>query len=333
MFLDPVLSHKPTIQQTNKPTNQATIQPTNKPTNQPTNNFFDEISKRIRQRLRRDSIVHIDSATFRRLLLWQGAEEEDLEMVESGEMHAAVEQDKEIAMAFRQIAFHRRVSFDDEEPFVEANSPSVTQIASEEITSGNGARVNFKRSGTRTWNLPPSCYAESSIPGALSKVNALLLELQAPHHPQPNINNQSKTLINDQILIKVNKTTSSEESPTPEGVHQDGTEVSSVTVIERKGGTSGGESLFWSLQAPTGNYDGIGVDGKPISPPPGFSWDHLIAKMTLKEPWETVYFMDRKVKHEVRPFDGIRPCHRSVIVQFLRKPLRDGADKMLIELK
>eukprot|EP00964_Phaeocystis_antarctica_P084160 scaffold52983_cov74-Phaeocystis_antarctica.AAC.5 len=39
-----------------------------------------------------------------------------------------------------------------------------------------------------------------------------------------------------------------------------------------------------------------------------------------------------QVKHEVRPFDGERPCHRSVIVQFIRKPVKDGSDKMLIDL-
>ena len=39
-----------------------------------------------------------------------------------------------------------------------------------------------------------------------------------------------------------------------------------------------------------------------------------------------------QVKHEVRPFDGERPCHRSVIVQFIRKPVKDGSDKMLLDL-
>ena len=39
-----------------------------------------------------------------------------------------------------------------------------------------------------------------------------------------------------------------------------------------------------------------------------------------------------QVKHEVRPFDGERPCHRSVIVQFIRKPVKDGSDKILLDL-
>ena len=99
--------------------------------------------------------------------------------------------------------------------------------------------MNFKRSGTRKWNLPPPSYAESSLPAALSRVNALLM-YHWHHADQSNLKQdhswkQDQTVINDQILIKVNKLSDSEESPTPEGVHQDGTEVSSVTMIERKG--------------------------------------------------------------------------------------------------
>ena len=92
----------------------------------------------------------------------------------------------------------------------------------------------FERSGTRKWNLPPSSYAQSSLPAALARVNTLLMS-DWQHSDQANLKQDQSTVINDQILIKVNKLSDSEESPTPEGVHQDGTEVSSVTMIERKG--------------------------------------------------------------------------------------------------
>ena len=104
-----------------------------------------------------------------------------------------------------------------------------------EITRRDGARVYFERSGTREWNLPPPSYAQSSVPAALSRVNALLMS-NWQHADQPNLKQDSSTVINDQILIKITKKSDSEESPTPEGVHQqDGTEVSSITMIERKG--------------------------------------------------------------------------------------------------
>ena len=44
------------------------------------------------------------------------------------------------------------------------------------------------------------------------------------------------------------------------------------------------------------NYDGIGVNGQPIVPPAGFSWSHSLANITLKQPWESVFFIDRKVR-------------------------------------
>ena len=201
-----------------------------------------------------------------------------------------------------------------------------------EITSRDGARVYFERSGTREWNLPPPSYAQSSVPAALSRVNALLMS-NWQHADQPNLKQDQSTVINDQLLIKITKKSDSEESPTPEGVHQDGTEVSSITMIERKGiqvaratrrlprtgaphaspathrtwtltvppllymcSQHGGESRFWSLDAPTGNYDGIGTDGQPIAPPSGFSWRHSLANITLEQPWESLFFVDRKVR-------------------------------------
>ena len=51
----------------------------------------------------------------------------------------------------------------------------------------------------------------------------------------------------------------------------------------------------------------------------------------LESPWESIFFNDRKVKHEARPFlreHGTKgPSQRDVIVNFVRKPLLDGADE------
>ena len=284
----------------------------------------------LREIMMRDNFVHIDGKTFRKLLVWQGANGADLDTMEAGKVHDATPQDTEPTMAFRQIAFHRMVSINGL-PYRNAEYRAITQIAPDEITSDDGARVYFKRSGTREWHLPPPSYKDGSLPTALANLNALLMK-GWKHKAQSNLKENSSNIINDQLLIKVIKTSDSEESPTPEGVHQDGTEISSVTLIERKGVQSGGESRFWSLDAPTGNYDGIGVDRQPISPPDHFSWNHSLANITLTDPWETVFFLDRKIKHEVRAFDGERPCHRSVLVQFIRMPVVDGSDKILLNL-
>ena len=208
------------------------------------------LADNIRRTLQRDAFVYVDSVTLRSLLVWQGAEQEDLDKMEDGTFHDAVAKDAEASMAFRQIAFHRMISgpeCDVLQQFQNAEGPAVTQIDEGEIASDQGARINAKRSGIKTWNMPPeSYYALSSIPGALSHVNSIIIDSNKPPEPQPRINHLSPSLILDQLLIKINKTTSGEESPTPEGVHQDGTEVSSITSIQRKGVESGGESLFWT---------------------------------------------------------------------------------------
>ena len=61
-------------------------------------------------------------------------------------------------------------------------------------------------------------------------------------------------MVTDQVLIKVTKTGDGDQCPTPEGIHQDGSEVSAVTMIKRDRVTSGGETRLWSLDATTGNY-------------------------------------------------------------------------------
>ena len=71
---------------------------------------LDDVMDNLRQTMRSDGFVHIDGATFRELLVWQGADPSDLNAIEMGKIHAATEQDKEPTMAFRQIAFHRMVS-------------------------------------------------------------------------------------------------------------------------------------------------------------------------------------------------------------------------------
>ena len=68
------------------------------------------------------------------------------------------------------------------------------------------------------------------------------------------VNAASPHVVTDQVLIKVTKTGDGDQCPTPEGIHQDGSEVSAVTMIKRDRVTSGGETRLWSLDATTGNY-------------------------------------------------------------------------------
>lgn len=142
--------------------------------------------------------------------------------------------------------------------FSAAGCESVSSLSDTEICSDAGAKVYFNRSGPRRWNLPPFEYANSSVPDAIAHI---LDYLQPEEHDDQDgiINIESDVTINDQILIRVNKKIDDQgkSEPTPEGIRQDATEISSVTFIGRKNVARGrgGESRIWKLDQPKGNYD------------------------------------------------------------------------------
>lgn len=300
--------------------------------------------QRLKETLERKGFVLVPGHEYKKLLVSFGATLEDLENIESGSIHACVAKDREETMNFRQIAFHRMIL---ERPrcssyvsnITTADCEAVTQINPKEIRSDSGAKVYFERSGTRKWSLPPLAYKQSTVPDAMAKINDYLQPLN--HHYQMNLNKDSNTTINDQLLIRINKK-SLEAEPTPEGIHQDGTEISSVTLInctnvKKK---QGGESRIWKTVQPTGNYESnlFGELSKSSSLPvgPDFSWNNCLFDKALESPWETIIFNDRKVKHEARSFfkeDERFPSHRDVIVNFVRKPCSDGSDTKILNGK
>lgn len=292
---------------------------------------FNQKLKNIAQELESEGHVFIDGITYRKLLISHGAQITDLEVLESGLIHNEVEQDTEPNMHFRQVAFHRVLIDDRTKALTQANHPAITQISEKEIASDKGAKVFFKRHGTRQWNLPPKKYSESSVAKAIGKINSKIVPNN--HHKQDNLNNASNVTINDQILIRINKVIDLAE-PTPEGIHQDGTEISSISLIQRCNVSHGGESRIWNLSQPTGNYSsnefGKLCKGQKISTPKGFDWKNCLMDRALLNKWDTIILNDRKVKHEARDFfnNTNEPCYRDVLVNFIRKPLLDGSDKM-----
>jgi len=307
---------------------------------------FLEVTGGMKRQLKENGFVVCPGPVMKKLLLCCGASAEDLERLESGSVHNMVPSDPIPTMPHRLIAFHSMLIEPKEDgqtqhmdhiegsftnrvieamqfQCIPANYRAVTEIPEKEIASGkkDGAKLGFKRSGLRVWSLPPVTYAESSAPLAMAALNAYIVPDQ--HHQQDHMKTESPITINDQILIRVyrNKFTDESYSPTPEGIHQDGTEIGSATLIGMKGVRSGGESRIWKLEAPTGNYDEDKVNSVD---------SNLLLNHRLCNPWDTVYFNDRMVKHEVRAFDGERPCYRDVIVNFVRKPLKSGNDKKVI---
>ena len=99
----------------------------------------------LKETLNKKGFVRIPGAEFRALLRWKGAKEEDLQLIESGAVHADVATD-EGAMAFRQSAAHRLVATGPA-TFVPAQRPAVTKIPAKEVLARR------PMSGTST---PPS---------------------------------------------------------------------------------------------------------------------------------------------------------------------------------
>ena len=92
----------------------------------------------LKETLNKKGFVRIPGAEFRALLRWKGAREEDLQLIESGAVHADVATD-EGAMAFRQSAAHRLVATGTA-TFVPAQRPAVPKIPAKEVLARRQAR-------------------------------------------------------------------------------------------------------------------------------------------------------------------------------------------------
>jgi len=310
-------------------------------------------TSKLKHEMEDKGFVLVDAPLYKKLLLFYGAKKVDMDLLESGTIHAKVARDPIPVMEHRQIAFHRMlIEHNDDHDldtrkslaypevpcipgspcFNSKTAPTrtrgVLQLQAKEIASSanEGSKLNFKRSGTRRWCLPPKEYAaESSVPQAMAALNSCFNPEK--HQPQGNLSHEHKDTINDQVLVRIHRMPGTDDdfSPTPEGIHQDNTELTSVTMIGLHGVKTGGESRLWSLDTPTGNYaeDYFQAIKDTLV-------DNLLLDHTLRDPWETLLFNDRMVKHEARAFDGKRPCHRDVIVSFVRKPLKDGTDLKIV---
>ena len=96
-------------------------------------------------------------------------------------------------------------------------------------------------------------------------------------------------------------------------------------MVGRHGVESGGESRIWKKEMATGNYKDSEFDNL-------VSQGLLLFSHPLTDPWETIIFDDRRVKHEARAFKcSNATCKRDVMVNFFRKPLSDGSDTVKID--
>ena len=296
--------------------------------------------KKYRSEVKEKSFCVIKGGIIHEALLNFGADPGCLRKLKNGEIHEQVPIDLDPSQSYRQVCFHRMVKrgstvqpgtnalmrnnyyWDEEWHF--NNSSSFTQISETEI--GDSKLDNVVRSGTRRWSKAPEIYQTSTLPMAIAKLNNFFLPQK--HQKQDNIDYRSPIIIADQVCIKISKTILGgvDQQPTPEGIHQDNTEISSVMMIGKENIKSGGITRLWSLDTPTGYYSD--EEFEEIK-----KQGTLLSEFTLENAFDTVIFNDRKLKHEVRSFNSKlknQPCSRSVLVNFIRKPLNDGTDNFSI---
>ena len=216
----------------------------------------------IKKTLETHGWVLIPGAEMKKYLIQFGATKEDLWLLESGYIHKKLPKDQQPAMAHRQVACHRMMLNSSDGEIFLADTHMVSQIPNKEIASSDYKRYGvvleslvcctFLRSGTRYCTMPPHRYKRSSVSRALARINFFLSPER--HHPQENLNTDHEIVIDDQLLIRTTRKSEEEDiySPTPEGIHQDSTEISSVVMVGRYNVTHGGQSRLWTLDAPTG---------------------------------------------------------------------------------
>ena len=103
------------------------------------------------------------------------------------------------------------------------------------------------------------------------------------HQFQENLYQCSNFVIHDQTLVKVSKNPGRlEQQPTPEGIHQDNTEISSIIFMKTENVSRGAETRVWDLATPKGYYTDAEFEKRK-------QCGTLLFKHTLSKPFEAVF--------------------------------------------
>jgi len=289
---------------------------------------------KVNNELVKKYFAFIPGETYRNWLVHCGATMNDLAQMEKGDIHADVEFDPEPKMHFRQMAIHRTLLTEEENqkalPYrchINGRKRSIKQARYNAVMRFDRDEIKdvlIKRSGERCWPMAPKSYRQSSVSLAFAR----LMETFIPDSftGLPSTISKSKTVLQDQSLIRINKKTDGMAYPSLEGIHQDGVEISSVTVVGSSNITQPAISRLWPLSTPAGDYN----EELFKSNKGPFGKENCLFNRVLNN-WDTIIFNDRLVKHEGRPFDGLMGAYRDIIVCDLRMPFSDGSDKMLDE--
>jgi len=162
-----------------------------------------------------------------------GATQEDLSSSKAGVTHSAMETDSEPAWHYRQISNQRNLLIEEE--FQDCMSNHQFNEGKRTIRqAGCAAAHRFKEQIVtnfryRYWPRPPKPYTNSSVTLATTRLMEMFIPEKFTDQSRTNI--ESKTVIQDQLLIRINNPVGNLASPTPEGIHQDGTQITIVTLV------------------------------------------------------------------------------------------------------
>ena len=113
------------------------------------------------------------------------------------------------------------------------------------------------------------------------------------------------------------------DSPTPEGVHQDGAELVIVIFIGSENlDCRAGESRVYNMKQPAGILKGVESEIQAAC-------ETRLCEHTMRIPFEAIILNDRRVKHDNLPLkalDGSKEARRDVLVMWAREPNADDLE-------
>jgi len=205
----------------------------------------------------------------------------------------------------------------------DAKSTVVYEVSKEQVDFAD--YWEDSASSVRSWHTLPEWYGTetNSVYMAYQRLAHCLIDPAMP--ASPGCVDTSDLYMSDHFCIRINKKPedSSMAQPSPEGVHQDGSDIIMISFMNRENvDPSTGQSRIWTMDQPSGPY-----------PEEEFaSIRHkCLTDMVMSEPFETLLAIDSLVKHEARSIKPVikdLPCSRDVIVQWTRTARISGCDTL-----
>ena len=255
--------------------------------------------------LKTQGFAVVDSGVMRELLGEFGAQVSDLEKYPKHWSHLG----DDPVYPFRKTS-QTRVLFEQEKIQRQPAAPF-------KLSYGDNAELG----DMERWFPEASCdFVTDTVTLAITRLMRSLLK-QFQDDSRPKISGLHQFRVISGVEGGPNNT--QKDSPTPEGVHQDGAELVIVIFI---GGENldcrAGESRIYSMEQPAGILKGVESEIKAAC-------TTRLCEHAMQIPFEAIILNDRRVKHDNLPLkalDGSKEAHRDVLVMWAREPNADDLE-------